>query len=476
MNHPLYRYLNQLATDRWARQGVRRLIRAAWIGACIWCVGIGGSLLWGWPLRLELLGALSLAIIGVAVALLLRPKLSPRDAARRLDQRFQLDEQLATAVEVAATNPPPESIAAQLLAQSEHTIRLVRRRIMQHQRPPWSEAITLVALVLVVLGLYVLVGIGRADLGSSAVPLPPLARPQDPAQQFTQEQPELRDQSQVLIPGQNGQGAPGAAGESQTMGDPSVQQALADALRDQGATRSAAEALDRGDVAGAAQELRELADQADQLGQATRNDLAEALRDAAERIKPRNPTLADQLRRSAQGLERGGQDASKALDDLAQAIEQLQQDQLAEANGDQEQANQGDQPGDQGAQANQGGEQGQGNQPGQNGQQGQGNQPAQGDQTGQGPGGDGAGRGSGGEQRQSDRSERLGVEGQPVELEAGGDDRSPGKPTDKQPTTSGSIPGFTQGDDSSGQRVQTGADPLRVPLDERDVVQGYFTP
>src|SRR5215216_5836454 len=107
MRYSLLHNLEQLATDRWARRGVRTLIRAAWLGACIWCIGLGGHLLWSWPLRMEVLGALSLAVIGVAVLLLLRPKLSPGAAARRLDRRFQLDEQLATAVEAAASNPPP---------------------------------------------------------------------------------------------------------------------------------------------------------------------------------------------------------------------------------------------------------------------------------------------------------------------------------------------------------------------------------
>ncbi|MFN8477274.1 MAG: hypothetical protein U0074_05510 [Kouleothrix sp.] len=45
--------------------------------------------------------------MGIGVALLLRPRLKPSQAARRLDQRFHLDEQLATAAEVAARNPAP---------------------------------------------------------------------------------------------------------------------------------------------------------------------------------------------------------------------------------------------------------------------------------------------------------------------------------------------------------------------------------
>src|SRR5262245_47728248 len=117
MKQSLIQQLNQLSTDRWARQGVRTLLRTAAFATSIWCIGLGGHLLWGWPFRLDLLGALSLVAIGIGVLLLLRPRLSPQQAARRLDQRFHLDEQLATAVEVATTKPAPGSVGARLVAQ-----------------------------------------------------------------------------------------------------------------------------------------------------------------------------------------------------------------------------------------------------------------------------------------------------------------------------------------------------------------------
>ena len=126
MRQPLLHKLDQLSTYRWARNGVRMLLRAAWLSVCVWCIALGGHMLWGWPLRTNVIGAVALATIGSAVALLLRPRLSPRAAAGRLDRRFHLDEQLATAVEVAATNPPPGSIAARLLMESSHTAELLR--------------------------------------------------------------------------------------------------------------------------------------------------------------------------------------------------------------------------------------------------------------------------------------------------------------------------------------------------------------
>jgi len=473
MRQRLFHNLNQLATDRWARRGVRMLLRASWLGASIWCVGLGGHLVWGWPLHTNILSALGLATLGIAIALLLRPRLKPHEAARRLDRRFHLDEQLATAVEVAATNPPPGSVAARLLTDSSHTTELLRRRIAKRQRLPWHDLLTLAMLVLVALGLWIIVGIGAPNLGTNALPISPLAEAQDPNARLPREpQPPPNEQ--------NGEpGTTNAANQPTSIGDPQIVQALADALRDQGITRPAAAALDRGDLAGAARELRELADQASQLPQDTLSDLADRLRDAANQIGGRNQELTDQLENSADQLDQGGQSAAQALDDLARAIEQLPTTPA-------DRAGQSDQAG----QANQPGETGQAGQPNQSGQSDQsGDQAGQGNGAGQSQGqnqseqaqgqgnGSGAGNGPGGEQRQADTSNRLGVEGQPVPLESDGVGDVPAQPSGPLQGGAGDTrPGFAQGDASSGQRVEVGADPLRVPIDERDVVQEYFQP
>ncbi len=436
------------------------LLRAAWLSVCIWCIALGGHMLWGWPLRTNVVGASALAIIGGAVVLLLRPRLVPRAAAGRLDRRFHLDEQLATAVEVAATNPPPGSIAARLVMESSHTAELLHRRIARRQQPPWQDMLTLLALGLVAIGLWVISGVGFPNLAAGALPLPPLASAQDPVRQLPQEPQAPGQQPGQATPGDPGQPAQtGSNAQASAAGDPRTIQALADALRDQGATRPAAEALDRGDLAGAAQQLRALADQASQLSQAARDDLANALEHAAQQIAGSDPQLADQLNQSADGLKQGGQAAAKALDDLARAIEQLPQAQPGQQAGQNSQPTPGQQDGADG-QAGQGGDQGQG--------QGQG----QGNRT-------GAGSGSNDEQRQAAPTSRLGVEGQAVPLESSGAGDVPAQSSDNKPPTSagaGGNGGFTQGGASSDQRVQVGDDPLRVPVDERDVVQGYFQP
>jgi|HigsolmetaAR201D_1030396.scaffolds.fasta_scaffold04550_4 hypothetical protein len=450
--------LQQLATDRWARQGVRTLLRAATLAASIWCIWLGGHLLWGWPLRFEWMGALALMVIGFSVASLLRPRMTPEEAARRLDQRFHLDEQLSTALEIAATNPPPGSVAARLLAQSDYTAQTVAKSISRRQKPPWNDFLSLVVLLPVLIGLYILSGVSSTPQPAAPLPLPPLVAPgqEPPLPPFPPEQ--AGEQPGAVPDSPSQQEVP----TSSNAPDPRVLEALADALRDQGATRPAADALDRGDLAGAAQELRQLADQADQLSQQTRNELADSLRDAAERIEDLNDDLADQLRRSAEGLEWGDLLAADALENLARAIENLPSTPQSVADAQMP----GEQPGQ-----GQGGDEGQGEQAG----EGQGGEEGQGenDQGGGSNPGSGAGSG-GGNERQSELSERLNVPGQPLELESEGPGEVPADPSDRPPTTSEVVGGNTQGGQASDQRVESGPDPLRVPIEERNVVQDYF--
>lgn len=469
MKHTLYSQLDRMVTDRWAWHSLRRLLRACWIGLCVCCIGLGGSLVWGWPMRLEWLGAAALACIAVALATMLRPRMRPEESARRLDRRFGLNEQLATAIEVAASNPQPGTVGAQLVSQATRTARGLRQHVRKQQRMPWLEMLTLLAIGIAAAGLFLLSGIGSPWLSGQAAALPPLPQAADPADLFPDEPPESSQQTGLAAGEESALGggdqagstqAAGAGGEagdqqgagtqqsSMSQADRQAMEALADALRDQGATRPAAEALDRGDANRAAQELRALADQAGQLSEASRGDLSDNLREAARTVERAAPQMADQMRDSASGLEGGRQEASQALDDLAQAIDEM-------AGG---QAGQGQQAGQQGEQAGQG-------QAGQAGDQsGQGQQGGQAGSAGNAPGG----------QQRPVQPERLGVDGRPVELSAEGGGQQGAEPARPGTTVPGGT-GSTGGGDP-GAAGAVGPDPLRIPLDERDVVQEYFNP
>ncbi len=424
MRHSLQVQLDRLASDRWARRGVRTLLRATALALTLVCLALGAHLLTGQPLRWTLVGAAALTCIALGALLVLRPRLRAVEVARRLDRRFQLHEQLTTALEVG---PQAAGAGAYLYDQARRTLAQIRRQVAARQRFPWSELALVVFLAVLLAGLATLATIEANPLTAPAEALPALNRPPDLAGRFPEEpfQPPPGDPSGG--PGEAPALAPGPA-------DAAALAALADALRDQSVTRPAAEALDQGDPAGAARQLRELAGQAGQMSAEARGDLSQALREAANQLAPTNPGLADQVQRIADDLGADSDRAAGALERLAELVEQAGA----------------------GAQAGQ----------------------APAEQTGQ-PGASPGGAGQGnlpGEQRE--RSQRLGVDGVPLELSGAGPGDTPDAGAAGQTAGAGGpagAGGFTRGSPSS-ERITVDADPLRIPGDLRDVVQDYFSP
>lgn len=438
MRYTLRRRLERLATDRWARRSLRTLLRSAWVGLALMCVGLGVQMVLGWHITVELLGALALACVAVGAIRLLRPRLPVPAVARQLDHRFDLHEQLATALEVSQRGTP-EGVEVRLLEQAHMTTTQVQQHIARQRRYPWSEIAALLAVACLVLGMLLLTMLFDPGRQLAAEPLPPLVPPTDMSNPPRPETPP--DQPQPEQAG--GQGTTGAADAAGGFDQQSAE-ALADAMRDQSATRPAAEALDRNDAAGAAQRLRELADQSGQLSDDTRRDLANELRGAAAEIEGSNPELAEQVRESAYGLQQEGQSTAEAFENLADAMQQL--------DGAPQQAQQGE-PGEPG-QPDQ-------SQPGVPGQRG---------------GGAASNAPFSGQRELPQPSERLGVDGVPLELESQGDGQTPsqGDPATLAPGGGSFEPG--EGTPGDAATIQIGEDPLRIPADLRDVVQEYFSP
>lgn len=423
MRNSLQIQLKRLASDRWARRGVRLLLRASTLAIALVCIAVGAQLMLDLRLNWNWLSVIALSCIALGAMLVLRRPLSPAEVARRLDRRFKLNEQLSTALELG---PQAEGVGAHLHEQSRRTMTQIRRQIAARQGFPWPELSAAAALLLLLAGLILLVGIGPAWPGAAAEPLPPLVAAPPPNETFPPE------------PFQPPAGAQPGPGEAQvtisTPDDVAAAAALAEALRDQSVTRPAAEALDRGSPGEAAQSLRELADQAGGLSDQARSDLARDLREAANQIEPSNPDLAEQVREAADGIGPFGANPDAALEDLADAVSQL----------------------------------------------GQGEAPSQQADGGEGQGGSGgAGQASLPGQQREGSGERLGVDGVPLPLESEGQgDRATGGDAAGMPSSAGgnaSGGGFARGS-QSGERVEVGDDPLRIPADLRDVVQDYFSP
>jgi len=405
---------------------VRVLLRATALALILVCLALGVHLFTGHSLRWTLVGAAALACIALGAALVLRPRLPAVEVARRLDRRFQLHEQLTTALEVG---PQAEGAGAYLYDQARRTLAHIRRQIAARQRFPWSELALVISLTVLLAGLAALASIEADPLAMPVEPLPTLSRPPDPAERFPEEPYQPPPGAQAADgPGEAPVLAPGP-------GNAAALAALADALRDQSLTRPVAEALDQGDAAGAARQLRDLAGQAGQMSAGARGDLSQALREAAGQLAPTSPGLADQVEQIADDLDAGGSQAAGALERLAELVEQA------------------------GAGTQQAGQ-----------------FPAE--QTGQ-PGANGGGAGQGslpGAQRE--RGQRLGVDGVPLELAGAGPGDAPAPGAADRSTGAGGpagVGGFARGSPSS-ERIAVEADPLRIPGDLRDVVQDYFSP
>jgi hypothetical protein len=424
---------------RWRRR-VRLTVRAVWLALAAWCVGLG-AIVAGVPVPLPVPVAVAVLTFacGVAYAWWSQPSLA--QLTHGLDRFFDQHDQTVTALEIARRGPA-NAIEARVIHDATNWLAELRRYVAGLPLVPWREAETLLAVALVSLALTVAIG-PRTPTAQSPLGLPALPPPAAPTAVAA---PQASD---LPVNGQSG-----------TMGDPAAQavvDALGDVLAPNGATRPAADALRRGDLEAAASELRELADGADQLGDEARNEVADQLRKAADQLRAAQPELADRLEQQASGLAQGGQAAAQALEDLARTVEGLGQAQVA-------QASPGAQPGD--AQDGAGG--------------GDAQQSDGGSQAQEGSGG-GAGSVPGSETRSTPPSA---AQAQGSDLPLPSSATSGGATTDARGSKGPSIEieaGGTGGTDSaggntSGEAIQSEADPLAIPPEYRDVVENYFTP
>ena len=138
-------------------------------------------------------------------------------------------------------------------------------------------------------------------------------------------------------------------------------EAAGEALRRTSEGRRLGRALDSGDFQAAAAEARELSGQIADMNSTRMDDLGQGLREASDRAAGFDPGLADQLRTAATALDRGQlADARSALERLAEEIEtvggtieadrgiEAQLDQLARQLAEAEGAAQGAMPGTEG--------------------------------------------------------------------------------------------------------------------------------
>jgi hypothetical protein len=455
--------LRRLRAAFWRRRAALWLLRTLWLSLLTPTLFMAGYLWLGWQARWYYWVLPMLLVDLLALLWAIRP-IPLKKMSRRLDKRLGLRARLITAFEVGDTTKPAAQtdniVTQRLLQESVQTLIGLRRHVRIFGRGFWAELQALIAVVALLSALLLLDALSPLLPHATPVDLPP-----------GWQEPE----ADAVVPPDAELFPPPFSQEpqvQQTMSQEQTQQALealADELRDEAVTRSIAEALDQGDLAGAAEGLRRLADQLGQLSEEAQGELGQSLQRAAESVGGNAPQLTEPLQSGSSALGQSDlRAAQQALEALAEAIESIQETPQESAQtqpqggGDQPQEN-SQTPSDQ----SQSQEPGQADSPGEADQQ-----------QGGGPGAGGGEEGEGDSQAGSE-AERLAVEGQALELESDSSEEERVLQPAELDAKAGS--GSTQDSPFARQPVNTsggdlGPDPLAYPWEKRDVIRRYFSP
>ena len=459
---PFFRSLRRLRLAFWRRRVIHWLVRTAWLALLVPTVFLAGYHWLGWQVGWQYWLYPMLALVLLSTLWAMRP-IGLRRIAFRLDERLALRNQLITAYEVSQMTTEADNLVVQrLLQDAVNTVIELRRQVHTFNRLFWLELQALIG-VLVLLGAMLLLDALNPRLPqATAVDLPPpLAEPV--ADEVIPPNPQLFPPPFTqLVSAQN----------------PTPEQlqaaleALADALRDRAITRATADALDRGDLAGAADNLRRLADQLGELSAQARAGLGESLQEAADAIGESAPSLSQPLQHGSQALAGENlQQAAQALEQLAEALDSLQESPQETAQAPtsepppENQPEAGPEPGQaESAQTEEMAE----------------TEEAEAPQSEEAQGGDGAGAGNegGGGSGPPTEAERLAVEGLPLELESDPEleDRvlQPAELAAQAGEQSTADSPFARS--SANAETDLGPDPLTYPWDKREIIRRYFTP
>jgi hypothetical protein len=264
-------------------------------------------LLWGWAITIPL---------AIALTVLLRP--GRWRTAWMLDHTFALRDRLTTAVE-ALDQPVPDGAGASMgylqLADSANVVHGLRGDPRFRLHPPAREISLAILTGLLLMAMIFLQGVGGS--------IPPVSETGVPAfVPAAERRSTAAGDNAPIDPSQR----PPTVAEVQARADKSNStrddlDALADALDDNPLTKPAADAIRNGDYTTAAQALRDIANQAGDMSPEARNDLANALDQAAASSQESSPNLSNAASSAASGLREGDQAAENGLRDLGDAVD-----------------------------------------------------------------------------------------------------------------------------------------------------------
>jgi hypothetical protein len=341
-------HLASIRRRLWLQRAVFLLVRAGLLAAA-WCLLVASLRLVGAPLPPSLAALGAAAIAAVAGAIALRQRVTFADAARVVDRRLGLPQVVGTAVELTAASDPGRLALAQRRRATDLLHRLDGRRAFRIHLPRRDlRALALTALAALLVAYLSTLSIAwpgtvpltelavepDADAAAGLVITPTVVEAAsaeagqldplllDPALDGPRQElaaqnlpPEEQAARLAAIQAELAQRAEALSRARQALGD------LADGLSDSSATREAAESIRRGEYQRAADQLRALAGQSDQLSASARQDLARQLDEAAGAVAANNRDLAAQARQSAQQLAAADpRAAGQALSDLADGV------------------------------------------------------------------------------------------------------------------------------------------------------------
>ena len=320
------RLLTSLARRIWLQWILTILARSAWLALLVGCFWLLIEIAGGPELSvLPLVWTAAIAmLLGSVFALVTRP--TRWRVARMLDRGFGLHERMTTALTNLGREVPAEGERARIVylqvADAANVAMILRQHPAFRLSLPVREIVlaTIVGLTFAALTFARGVGGGIPPTDTGLVPafVPAVERiAAEEEQAAAQAQTPTGDTPSVAEVQEQARRSHEAQRDLQTLGD---------ALGDHAVTRQASDEIAGGDYEEAAQSLRELGAQADQLSPASRDALASDLDAAAGQMSESSANLSSAASDAAEGLRSGGEAAQSGVRELGDAVESTGED------------------------------------------------------------------------------------------------------------------------------------------------------
>lgn len=323
---------SQTAAGSWLVDSLNAMTFRFWISWCLSAVLRGAALgafvavIWSLLATAGLAGSPGILMItffvvggmipGLGFGLVNRP--SPARVAMMIDRTFALDERLITAIDTH--NHQDNEITTMQQADAANSLLSVVREIRLVHLMPVRECVLVMVAVTSALAIWMFAFDSRQVDAASEARLPGYyaASERLADQQGALPRPPVPDEDTATGETEAANGELSSSNDDlQDLGE------LGAALDQHALTKPAANAIAGGDLSGASSALEASASEIAGASQAERDALADDLDEAANAMSETNPELAEQTRQTADAIREGGAGAEAAVNDLAEAIDQM---------------------------------------------------------------------------------------------------------------------------------------------------------